>query len=90
MSYTDVIERIEDLPHYRDFTCSHCGHRQRTYTLLIQVQCEKCNTRLKIRGHASIGAEIEDVIDAVLAWLGEGEEFEMAMQRKQVIGSNSE
>jgi len=90
MSYTDVIKRIESLLHYKEFACSHCGHRQRAYTLLIQVHCEKCNTRLKIRGHASIGSEIEDVIDAVLSWLGQGREFELAMQRKQVIDSSSD
>lgn len=88
MSYTEVIEDIEDLPRYREYTCRQCGHKQRVHSLVIQADCEKCGGRSKLRGHASIGSEVEDVIDAVLAWLGEGEEFELAMERKRVIDSS--
>jgi len=85
MSYTDVIKDIENLPHYREYTCRQCGHKQWVYSLVIQSPCEKCGTRSKLRRYASIGSEIEDVIDTVLAWLGEGEQFKLAMDRKQVI-----
>ena len=90
MSYTDVLERIEALPHYRTITCSQCGHTQRFYSLLVNADCEECHTHFKLRSFVSIGGEIEDVVDAVLAWLGEGQEFELAMARKRVIDSSSD
>lgn len=85
MSYTNVIEEIENLPHYREFTCNHCGYKQKAYILTIQVNCENCHTRMKVRGYASIGSEIEDVVDAVLAWIGQNKEYELAMERKHQI-----
>lgn len=87
MSYTEIIEGIENLPHYREFTCRQCGHRQRVYSLVVRSHCEKCKTSVKLRRYAA-SPEIEDIIDAVLAWLGEGEEFELAMKRKRVIDSS--
>ncbi len=86
MSYTKVVEDIENLPHYREFTCMRCGHKQKVYSLVIQSHCEKCNTPVKLRRFTA-APEIEDVIDAVLFWLGEGEEFELAMERKRLIDS---
>ena len=85
MSYTHIIEDIENLPRFRDFICPVCGHMQKTYVLLIQTQCENCQEKLKLRGLTSIGSEIEDVIDTVLTWLGEDKELEMALKWKQVI-----
>ena len=85
MSYTYVIEEIENLPRFREFTCRVCGHVQKVYVLLIQTQCENCQERLKLRGLASIGSEIEDVIDTVLLWLGEDKELEMALKWKQAL-----
>lgn len=87
MSFTKVIEEIENLPHYREYICKHCGHRQKIYSLTIQTKCGICGKPTKLRGFGSLGSEVEDVIDAVLAWLGTGDEFELAMKRKQVIDS---
>lgn len=88
MPHTDVLEDIESLPHYREYVCPRCGHDNEEYVLIIQANCEKCDLRVKLRGFASIGTEIEDVIDAVLAWIGQDDEFELAMVRKQVIDSD--
>jgi hypothetical protein len=90
MSYTDVLEDIEKLPHYREFVCRRCGHKQNIYILTIQTDCEKCKTRSKLRRYAAIGSEIEDVIDAVLAWMGDGDDFAQAMGRKKEIDSGPE
>jgi len=90
MSYTDSISDIENLPHYREYTCSQCGHKQRAYILWIQRECENCGVRSKLRGIASIGSEIEDVIDSVLIWLGSGADFELAMKWKAMIDSELE
>jgi hypothetical protein len=87
MSYAEVIEAIENLPHYREFTCMQCGHEQTIYSLVIQSHCEKCNIPVKLRRYAA-GPEIEDIIDTVLSWLGKGQEFELAMERKRTIDSS--
>lgn len=87
MSYAKIIEEIQKLPRYYEYTCSKCGHTQKVYALLIHGKCEQCGTEYKFRGVGSIGTEIEDVIDAVLAWLGKGSELEDALKRKQVIDS---
>ena len=85
MSYTELIKRISNFDHYREFKCPNCGHIQRVYVLLIEANCENCMTSVKLRGYGSIGTEIEDVIDTVLGWLGNGKDFELAMHRKRVI-----
>ena len=90
MSYADVIECIENLPRFRTFTCKQCGNEQQVYSLLIHANCQKCQARVKLRGYASLGSEIEDVLDAALAWLGRGDEFELAMERKRVIDSSTD
>jgi transcription elongation factor Elf1 len=88
MSYTQVIKDIEELRHYREWKCPQCNHAQQAYVLVIHAHCENCNLQVKLRGYASIGDEAEDVIDAVLAWLGQDREFELAMARKQIIDSS--
>jgi len=62
-----------------------CGHKQLVYILEIQENCEKCNTRYKFRGFESLGSELEDVIDAVLVWLGTGNDFAAAMNYKEAV-----
>lgn len=87
MSYTDVIKDIEDLAHYREYTCRQCSHKQRVYALVVQSRCERCGVRVKFRRFAA-SLEVEDVIVAVLAWLGKGEEFKLAMETKRIIDSS--
>ena len=89
MSYINVIKDIENLPHYRMVTCSECGYVQKVHTLVIHGSCTECGVRRKYRGHASMGSEIEDVIDTVLAWIGQGERLTLVMERKQTIDSCS-
>jgi len=88
MSYSKIIDDIQKLPHYREYICPKCGHKQKVYTLVIHGKCEQCETRYKFRAIAPIGSEVEDVIDAVLDWIGGGVEFEDAMKRKHIIDSS--
>lgn len=90
MSYTEVIKDIEELPYYRDYVCKQCGQKQKVYILEIYAVCSNCKTKSKVRGYASIGSEIEDVIDTVLEWLGDGDEFNLSMMRKRIIDLGSE
>ncbi len=90
MSYSKIIDEIQGLPHYHEYTCTKCGHKQTVYILVIHGKCEQCDTEYKFRGIEPIGSEIEDVIDAVLEWMGQGKELEDAMNRKQIIDSFDE
>ena len=90
MSYWETMQEVEKLPHYRVYTCGKCGQKQKVFVLVIQNKCENCGTNSKMRRYASIGSEIEDVIDSVLDWLGAGKEFEDAMKWKQLRDSYSE
>jgi len=88
MSYSKVIDKIGHVPHYREFICGECGTKQSAYSLLIQTNCQKCNARVKLRGYGALGSEVEDVIDAVLAWIGKGEKLEQALLRKKEIDAD--
>jgi ribosomal protein L37AE/L43A len=85
MDYYEVIKEIESLKHFRDICCPECGHQHRVHILQIVLICSKCKKKMKLRGLASIGSEIQDVIDAVLEWIGEGEQFEAVMKRYEEI-----
>lgn len=90
MSYTQIIKKIEELPHYREYKCNKCGHIQKIFILAIQTECQKCGTRSKMRRYSAIGSEIEDVLDAVLVWMGTGKEFDDVMNWKKLIDSVEE
>ena len=85
MSYSDIIQRIENLEHFRQVKCPACKEKQRFYILDIHGSCSTCGTKLKLRGLGSIGTEIEDVIDAVLEWMGEGKTLEVSLNRQRQI-----
>ena len=51
--------------------------------MIIQDKCQKCGQEGKLRGYGSIGTETEDIIDAVLDWLGKDEEFKDALEMER-------
>jgi hypothetical protein len=79
----DLIEEIRVLPRTKSFTC--CGRTMDVSTLDMYAQCPTCGKRSKLRGYGAIGTEIQDVIDAVLRWMGTGQEFERILQRKKAM-----
>jgi hypothetical protein len=89
MPYVKAIEDIENLPHYREYVCPQCGYRQQVYVLTVQSHCERCHTPVKLRCFTA-ALEVEDIIDAVLVWMGKGTEFEQAMERKRLIDSEDD
>jgi len=85
MSLGNVIDEIQRLEHFRILTCSGCQSSLRYHTLQIYVHCLKCGTEHKVRGFGARGTEIQDVIDAVLDWAGDGENFESVLKRHSEI-----
>lgn len=82
---TDVnamIDEIQRLPHFRNLACTKCSGNMRVHALQICSVCERCGTLHKCRGFGAIGTELGDLIDAVLVWCGQGEEFEAVMVRR--------
>ena len=82
---TDIISDIRHLPHFRTMKCSGCSTEIRVHALQIYADCPKCGLRHKCRGFAAPDSETQDVIDAVLAWAGQGESFDAVMKRRQEI-----
>jgi len=87
MSFSNVIEMIEKLPHERQVLCRKCGAKSEVSSLAINQNCPHCSNPMKLRGYASIGSEVEDVIDAVLKWMGSGKRLEAVLKRKEELDS---
>jgi predicted RNA-binding Zn-ribbon protein involved in translation (DUF1610 family) len=83
-----IISEIELLQHFLTFRCKECPAEIRVHALQIYAVCPQCGLQHKCRSFGAIGTELEDVIDAVLAWSGEGETFEAVMRRRQEILSD--
>ena len=81
----DIIDEIKALPHFRDITCADCDTSFRVHTLEIHANCPKCGATPKCRAFGGIGTEVQDVIDAVLEWMGEGESLDAVMSRHKMI-----
>ena len=84
MPYTDVIDEILNLPHYREYTCKVCGAQQKVFLLTFHTTCTKCGAISWQRSRTNRN-EIEDLIDAVLEWIGSDETLALALQRKKEI-----
>ena len=82
---SSIISEIGRLPHFRTFTCRDCSAEIRVHALQIYAVCPRCGVRHKCRAFGAVGTELQDVIDAVLTWSGEGEAFEAVMKRRQEI-----
>ncbi len=81
------IEEIRQLSHWNDCGCKKCGTAFRVHALQIYAKCPNCGLSHECRAFGGTGTEIQDIIDAVLEWAGEGEEFEAVMTRhEQIIG----
>ena len=63
---TELVEAIAAFPVHREVT--HCGVAFPVPSLDVYAVCPVCKSRIKVR---SFGAptELEDVFDAVAAWL---------------------
>lgn len=80
-----IIDEIENFPATRIIEC-RCGKSYRISTLLIYGHCDHCGAQTaKLRAFGGIGTELQDLIDAVLKWMGTGEQLELTLVRKKEI-----
>lgn len=90
MSYASLIDTINKLSHERAFVCPQCGRPGVAGILSMYADCAQCSTRVKLRGYSAVGGEVEDVVDAVLRWMGSGATMDAAMKRKREIDLDSD
>jgi hypothetical protein len=62
----DLLEAVASFPLYREV--HHCGTSFRVSPFDIYAICPDCQSRVKVRSFAAVG-ELEDVFDAVMAWM---------------------
>lgn len=78
----DLIEAIESFPLHREI--AHCGATFRVSPFDIYASCPRCGHRIKVRSF-SAGSELEDVFDAVFAWMSQPGAEELVRYRQRVI-----
>jgi hypothetical protein len=77
-----LLEAIETFPLHRDIT--HCGESFQVPAFAIYADCPRCGARIKVRSFAAV-AEIEDVFDAVFAWMNQPGAEELVRRRQEVL-----
>lgn len=83
----DLLDAITSLPTTR--TVSHCGAEFAVSPLDIYAACPQCGKRIKVRSFAAAG-EVEDVFDAVLAWMLQPGAEELARRRQAIIAADDD
>lgn len=61
-----VLRALRDFPVHRDVTCA-CGRAIRESPLSVYATCPACGKSTKLRNFAG-STELEDIVDAVIAW----------------------
>ena len=82
---SDLISELQHLPHFRSFECPACSATLRVHALQIYSHCPECGEKRKNRAFGGVGTEIQDFVDAVLVWAGEGESFDAVMTRRREL-----
>jgi hypothetical protein len=78
----ELIDAIKAFPHRREVR--HCRATFTGSPFDIYATCPHCGQRLKVRSLAAT-TELEDVFDAVFAWMLHGDGAELARQRQEAI-----
>ena len=78
----DLIEAIASFPLHREV--AHCGETFHVSSFDIYADCPRCGRRLKVRSFAA-ASELEDVFDAVFAWMSQSGAEELVRRRQQVL-----
>jgi hypothetical protein len=83
----ELLDAIHSLPTSR--TVSHCGAEFAAPPFDIYATCPTCGAKVKVRSFAGT-AEVEDVFDAVLAWMLQPGAEEVARRRQAVIAADTD
>lgn len=83
----ELIDAIAAFPVSREV--AHCGTTFRISPFDIYADCPVCRTRIKVRSFAAV-AELEDVFDAVFAWMAQPGAAEVVRRRQREIAEDAE
>lgn len=78
----ELLETIESFPLQREVR--HCNETFHVSPFDIYADCPRCGVRIKVRSFSG-GMEVEDVFDAVFAWMNEPGAEELVRRRRQVL-----
>jgi hypothetical protein len=81
----ELIDAIAAFPVSREVV--HCGTTFRVSPFDIYADCPVCRTRIKVRSF-SAAPELEDVFDAVFAWMAQPGAAEAVRRRQQQIAGD--
>ena len=81
----ELLAAIEAIPTAR--RTSHCGHEFQVAPFDIYAACPRCGSRLKVRGFSG-AAELEDVFDAVFAWMARPGNATLAIRQVEEIAAD--
>jgi hypothetical protein len=79
-----LIEAITAFPLVRKV--AHCGTTLRVSSFDFFATCPVCETRMKLRA-LSAAPDLEDVFDAVFAWMAQPGATELVRRRQQQIAA---
>jgi hypothetical protein len=83
----DLIEAIRSFPVEREI--EHCGTRVTISPFEFYAQCPHCGTRIKVRSF-SASTEIEDIFDAVFAWMKNPKAQQVAKDRQKALADEED
>jgi hypothetical protein len=81
----ELLDAIASFPVVREVT--HCGATFRVSPFDIYATCPACGARLKVRSFAA-GPELEDIFDAVFAWMAQPGAAELVRRRQQELAAD--
>ena len=83
----DLLEAIRSFPRIREV--HHCGEVFSVSPFELYAVCPQCQQKIKLRCFSALN-EVEDVFDAVFAWLLQPDAMALALQRQTVIKNDLE
>jgi hypothetical protein len=83
----ELVDAIAQFPTTR--TVKHCGQSFSVSPFDLYAVCPQCSSRVKVRGFAAV-PELEDVFDAVFAWMNQPGAAEVAEKRRREMAREEE
>jgi predicted RNA-binding Zn-ribbon protein involved in translation (DUF1610 family) len=83
----ELIEAIRAFPLQREVT--HCGHTFNISPFDVYADCPHCGKHIKVRSFSG-GTEIEDVFEAVFAWMLQNGASEIVSRHQAIIAADED